>query len=94
MSANPNNVSFLCFESHLFNNHLFSIEVKITLITSSTISYSLISQGCEKNNSVVLSHAINSPMPFPHAKNNVIYSKNLTRLYKLVPQLNHGVKQG
>ena len=49
MSDNPNNVSFLRFESCSFNNHRFSTEVKITQLSSSRISYCLISHGCQSD---------------------------------------------
>ena len=49
MSDSPNNVSFLRFESCSFNNQRFSTEVKITKLSSSEISYSLISHGCESD---------------------------------------------
>ena len=49
MSDNPNNVSFLRFESCSFNSHRLSTEVKITQLSSSRISYSLISRGCESD---------------------------------------------
>lgn len=49
MSDNPNCVSFLRFESCSFNNQRFSTEVKIAELSSSKISYSLISHGCESD---------------------------------------------
>ena len=49
MSDDPNNVSFLRFESCSFKNQRFSTEVKITQLSSSKISYSLISHGCERD---------------------------------------------
>ena len=49
MSDDPNNVSFLRFESCSFNSQRISTEVKITQLSSSKISYSLISHGCESD---------------------------------------------
>lgn len=49
MSDDPNNVSFLRFESCSFDNQRFSTEVKITQLSSSKISYSLISDSSESD---------------------------------------------